>query len=129
MITVDPRSSTPIYEQIIHAIKTSILKGMLLPGDRLPSVRGLSKELIVNPNTVSKAYTELERQKVIHTQKGRGTYVSSDYNPTKAAEKINVMKETLKNVVVEAHYIGIEKTELIEIIETIYTEIGGSHSC
>ncbi|QUI24435.1 GntR family transcriptional regulator [Vallitalea pronyensis] len=129
MINVDPRSSTPIYEQIINEVKTSILKGMLVPGDKLPSVRQLSKNLIVNPNTVSKAYMELERQKVIQTLKGRGTYVSMDYNPTKEATKINIMKNNLKNIVVEAHYIGIGKQELIGIIETIYNEIGGSHSC
>ncbi len=129
MINVDPRSSTPIYEQIINEVKTSILKGMLVPGDKLPSVRQLSKDLIVNPNTVSKAYMELERQKVIQTLKGRGTYVSLDYNPTKETGKINLMKNNLKNIIVEAHYIGIEKQELIGFIETIYNEIGGSHSC
>ncbi len=67
MIQIDPRSSTPIYEQIIQQLKELCLKGIMKPGDKLPSVRELATIIIANPNTVSKAYKELERDGVIET--------------------------------------------------------------
>lgn len=67
MIQIDPRSSTPIYEQIIQQMKELCLKGIIKPGDKLPSVRELATIIIANPNTVSKAYKELEREGIIET--------------------------------------------------------------
>lgn len=123
MINIDSRSSRPIYEQIIDGIKEKILKGTLCSGDKLPSVRELSALLIVNPNTVSRAYIELERQKVIVTIRGKGTYVSSDYKPKIDEARMNKLREELKKVIVEAQYMGINKKELIEIMDSFYEEI------
>lgn len=71
MFPIDARDSRPIYEQIIDQIKEQVMKGILKPGDQLPSVRQLASMLTVNANTVMKAYTELERQEVIETIRGR----------------------------------------------------------
>ncbi len=72
MFNVDASSSTPIYQQIVDNVKESILKGLIEPGEKLPSVRELAKILTLNPNTIQKAYQELERQKVIVTLRGKG---------------------------------------------------------
>ncbi len=77
MITfqLNPRSGVPIYRQIQDQIRFGIAAGFLLPGEQLPTVRGLAVDLEVNPNTVIKAYTELEREGVLVTEQGSGTYI------------------------------------------------------
>ncbi|MBE6067735.1 MAG: GntR family transcriptional regulator [Clostridium lundense] len=122
MIVIDPRSSTPIYEQIVIKIKELILKGVLEPGDKLPSVRELSGIITANPNTVSKAYAELERQKVIETIRGRGTFVVENYKPRIQEDRMEALKEDLKKVILEAKYMGLTKEELIDIMDIYYEE-------
>ena len=72
----DTTSRTPIYRQLIDQIRRAIARGQLKPGDRLPSVRQLSRDLVVNPNTIARSYTELEREGTIVTQQGRGAFVA-----------------------------------------------------
>jgi GntR family transcriptional regulator len=122
LININSRSSKPIYEQIIDEIKEKILIGVLQPGDKLPSVRELSSIITANPNTVSKAYMELERQKIIETLRGKGTYISSDYKPRKEEGRVKKLKEDIKKIILEAHYMGIEKEELIEIMKSFYED-------
>ncbi|WP_097028543.1 GntR family transcriptional regulator [Clostridium peptidivorans] len=126
MIIIDSRSSTPIYEQIIIKIKELILKGVLEPGDKLPSVRELSGIITANPNTVSKAYAELERQKVIETIRGRGTFVAENYKPKIQEDRMEALKEDLKKVILEAKYMGLTKDELVDIMDTYYEELSTS---
>lgn len=78
MITfsLDPRSGVPIYRQIQDQVRFGIASGRLRPGEQLPTVRALAVDLAVNPNTVIKAYTELERQGVVTTEQGSGTFVA-----------------------------------------------------
>src|SRR5262249_21311464 len=78
MITfsLDVKSGVPIYRQIQDQIRYGIASGRLLPGEQLPTVRALAVELSVNPNTVIKAYTELERQGVLTTEQGTGTFIA-----------------------------------------------------
>lgn len=76
MIDVDPTSNVPIYLQIVEAVQRLVATGQLRPGDQLPTVRQLAVDLRVNPNTVARAYLELDRKGVISSQQGRGTYVT-----------------------------------------------------
>lgn len=122
MINIDGRSSRPIYEQIVDGIKVNILKGILNPGDKLPSVREMATTITANPNTVSRAYMELERQKVIETIRGRGTFVSAFYKPKIEEERLSKLKEELKKIVMEARYMGMDKDELYKIISGYYEE-------
>lgn len=123
MINIDSRSSTPIYEQIVNGIKESILKGILQPGDKLLSVREMAATLRTNPNTVAKAYGELEREKVIETLRGKGTFVSTDYKPRILEDKMERIKEDIKKVILEAKYMGLTKKELIEIMDSFFKEL------
>lgn len=125
MINIDSRSSKPIYEQIIDGIKENILKGILEKGDKLPSVREMSTIITANPNTVSRAYMELERQRVIETIRGKGTYVSLDYKPKVDEDRMEKVRETIKNIIIETRYMGLKKEDIIEIVDKIYGEIEG----
>ncbi|MFL5241085.1 MAG: GntR family transcriptional regulator [Gemmataceae bacterium] len=83
MITfiLDSKSGVPIYRQIQDQIRYGIAAGLLMPGEQLPTVRALAVELSVNPNTVIKAYTELERQGIVTTEQGSGTFVAAPSGP------------------------------------------------
>jgi GntR family transcriptional regulator len=122
LINIDSRSSKPIYEQIIEKVKENIIKGILKPGDKLPSVRELASILTINPNTISKAYIELERMKAIEVIRGKGTFVVENFKPIMDEEKMREIKEHMKKIIIEAHYIGVDKGTLIDILNEIYSE-------
>ena len=117
------RSRTPIYERIIDSIKELVVKGVLIPGERLPSVRDMAKEMTLNPNTVQKAYQELERQGIISTLRGKGTFISEDIQANNKILKRSQLMEELKKLVVEAIYLDLSKDELIDYIKDIYDDI------
>jgi len=125
MINIDPRSSQPIYEQIIFQIKENIMKGIMMPGDQLPSIRKLSSMILANPNTISKAYQELERTGVTETIRGKGTFIREDYKIGADDEKMEEIREVLKNIIVEMHYMGLSKEEMNKELEKIYDELEG----
>ncbi|MDQ0231165.1 GntR family transcriptional regulator [Metabacillus malikii] len=126
MIQIDPRSTTPIYEQIIQQMKELCYKGLLTSGEKLPSVRELSAMIHANPNTISKAYKELERQGMIETLRGRGTYVAELSRETLDEGKIQMIKEQLKPLIIDAFYAGIDFSHLHEWIDEIKREVGES---
>lgn len=123
LINVDSRNNRPIYEQIIDGVKENILKGILQPGDKLPSVREMSSLITANPNTVSRAYMELERQRVIETVRGRGTYVSLNYKPKVEENRMEKLKDDIKKIILEAHYMGIKKEDIVKLINEFYEEV------
>lgn len=111
MDLIDYRDSRPIYEQISERYKTLILKGVLEPGEQMSSVRQLAMELSTNPNTVQKAYAELERQGFIYTVKGKGNYVSGGKELMENKKK--ELAERLAKLLKEADELGLDRTELI----------------
>ena len=118
MFKIDLKSSAPIYEQLAEQVKRSIVQGLLKPGDDLPSVRRLAADMGVNPNTVAKAYRELEYQKVIITIRGKGTVVNEipkDVD-TGAADK-------MRPYITELIYAGKSKQEILDIVSNIYDNI------
>lgn len=128
MINIDVTSSTPIYAQIVDGVKEGILKGLFEPGEKLPSVRDMAKMMTLNPNTVQRAYKELERQKVVVKARGRGTFISENYKPRKDKDKLSKVKETFKKGIIDAFYMGISKEELIEIVKSLIEEMEGLDS-
>jgi GntR family transcriptional regulator len=127
ILNLDPRSNTPIWEQVVHQIKELILKEILQPEDKLPSVRELSGTLLINPNTVSKAYQELERQGIIETLRGKGTFVSASITPRADEQKIAEMKQQIKQLVIDASYLGIDQQTLALWIKKFSDELGGNN--
>lgn len=125
MLIIDSRSSTPIYEQIIIGIKELILRGIMKPGDKLPSIRELSTILTINPNTVSKAYGELESDNIVETIRGKGTFVSNKYEKKASDHEKNKLIVDIKRLILEANYLGIEENDLILLLSEGFKEIRG----
>lgn len=119
MFLINVQSKTPIFEQLKKQILEFISIEVLQPNDKLPSVRSLASELGVNPNTVSKAYQELEEQGYIYTVKGKGCYVSD--NQTDQQIRHEKLKE-FKKKVQEIKKYNIEAEDLIQVVKDVYKE-------
>lgn len=127
-IHLDPKSQIPIWEQIVNQMKEMVMKGIYQPQDKIPSVRELSSQLIVNPNTVSKAYQELERQGVIETIRGRGTFVAERAPVQQITEQqVEKINEGLKRLIIEATYLGMEEQQVLDMVQDLLKEIGGNN--
>ena len=121
IITVDMRDRKPIYEQLIENIRTLAVQGYLKPDEHLPSVRVLAAELAINPNTIQKAYAELERQNVIYAVPGRGNFVSPDIGTIAKREcekQLGTIEESLK----KAKAAGIKREDLIALVDRVYAD-------
>lgn len=120
MFRIDARSGRPIYEQIIDQIKEAVLKGYLKQGDAIPSVRRMAKELSVTPNTVAKAYQELERQRIIETIQGKGAFISARELKGPDERKTAEIREKLKVLLIELTYEGYSREEIMKLIAELY---------
>ncbi len=109
---INYQDSRPIYEQIMERYKLLILKGVMSPDEQMPSVRKLAMELSTNPNTVQRAYMELERQGFLYSVRGRGSFVSSGAGLH--AQKREEIKEKLTDLLKEAVEIGLDPAELLK---------------
>ena len=123
MFPIDPRDTRPIYEQIVGSIKEQVLKGILKPGDQLPSVRQLASMLTVNANTVMKAYSELEREEVIETRRGKGAFIAMTESKVISEKQLTELRRSLKASCITMHYMGLGKEQVIEEISRIYDEL------
>jgi len=114
---IDPSSGTPIYRQITDQVRQAIAGGTLRPGDRLPPVRDLAVELAVNPNTIAKAYQDLERDGVIETSRGRGTYVSSAKPAVPVSERARRLRPIMDRLIAEAYLLDISEEDLGRLLQ------------
>lgn len=117
MILIDYKDTRPIYEQIVDKLKILILSGAMEPESKLPSVRQMAVELSLNPNTVQRAYAELERTGFIYTIKGRGNFVCENHRLLD--EKRTELKNKCRDLLVEAQAVGISRKEMIQFMEEI----------
>lgn len=111
---LDIRSRKPLYEQLVERIKEMIITSVLKQDEQLPSVRSLSSELTVNPNTVQRAYRELEQQGYIYSIKGKGNFVAA-IEEIHSDEKLTELIAEIQKLVAEAIFLGLTKEELIKI--------------
>ena len=120
MIQINYRDGRPIYEQVRDGFRQLILTGVLPPDTRMPSVRELATSLTINPNTIQRAYTELERQGYIYPVKGRGNFISpaAQIVLKRKEEYTNQLEEKMK----EGRDLGIEKEEILKIADRIWRE-------
>ena len=116
LIAVDTRSRKPIYEQLVENIRTCVLSGDLAPGEQLPSVRVLAGELAINPNTIQRAYNELERVGVTISVPGRGSFISEDITRLVDSRRRTSL-EALDEKMREAKNIGVAKAEVIDLAD------------
>ena len=120
MITLDYADRRPIYEQVVEKIKELILLGVLETDSQLPSVRELAMDLSINPNTVQRAYAELERQGVVYCVKGRGNFVAG-VTSLREQHKRELLKQ-LSGLVKDAKKAEIPEDELIGLVKEFYAE-------
>jgi len=124
MFDIDLQSRTPIYEQLYRRVTELVIKRRLKPGDKLPSVRELAKSLGVNPNTVAKAFRDLERDGVISTLPGRGSFVCEKRSDILLENAMNDFKKAVSEAVLS----GLEEEAMITAVKEIYKkERGGSN--
>lgn len=114
-LDINPRLSTPIYQQLVDGVKEAIAQGMLLPGERMPTVRKLALELSLNPNTVAKAYQKLEQEGIIETMRSRGTYIAS---PSVVDKELahKRLGRLIEKVLVEAYHLGLSPAEVKQLV-------------
>lgn len=118
IFTVDPRSGVPIYLQLIEQVKRSVALGVLAPGEQLPTVKQLALDLTINANTVARAYRDLERDTVIETAPGRGSFVRADGAAKQVAVAGDVAADAVAQAVREAKSLGLPAAGVRAIFES-----------
>jgi GntR family transcriptional regulator len=125
LLDVDPQSGVPIYVQLVEGVRHALAVGTLRPGERLPTVRALAKELDVAPNTVVKAYNELQRAGLIESRPGVGTVVVGDLEEVAREQQIEDLYRRLGVLVRDAVGLGITEDELWERLDAEFERVVG----
>ena len=115
MLILDYRDARPIYGQIKDSLRRLIVAGALGPDEKLPSIRALAMDLSINPNTIQRAYTELEREGFIYSVPGKGSFaaVTGREDPARRAE----LMEKLREIIAELRYLNVPDQEILALIE------------
>ena len=116
MLTIDLQSRQPIYEQLIYRMSELVALGALAPGEQLPSVRALARDLGINPNTVQKAYQELERRGVICSVAGKGSFIAG--GETLRMRSLEKIRDALES----GRRAGVSRAQALETVEYVYKE-------
>ena len=113
---ISPKDGTPIYAQIVGQVKRLVAAGRLRPHEELPPVRVLAGQLVVNPNTVARAYRELESAGVVYTRQGSGTFVAEGGSPLAERERLRLLGERADMLLVEADHLGFSLEETVNVL-------------
>jgi GntR family transcriptional regulator len=122
-LIVNPADELPIYRQIMRQIMDSVAGGRLKSGDKLPSHRDLSEQLVVAPLTIKKAYDELEALGYLDTQRGRGTFVSARVPEDGRTEQLDRVRESARKLISQAYLAGLQFDDVVELLETAAREL------
>ena len=114
---VSTGDGVPIYLQIANQVKYLVASGRLAPGDEVPPIRVLAHQLLVNPNTVARAYLELEREGVVHKHHGSGTYIADTGSPLARKERMKILSERVDALLAEARHLQVDPAELLHLIK------------
>ena len=115
-LRITSSDGVPIYLQIANQIKHLVASGRLSPGDEIPPIRVLAEQLVVNPNTVARAYLELERVGIVNKQQGSGTYVADTSSPLLRRDKIRILSERVDALLTEARHLNVDLGDLIRLV-------------
>ena len=115
-------NNLPIYIQIMNYLKKQIISGQLKEGDKLYSVRELSSKLKVNPNTIQRSYQELEREELVYTQRGLGTFVTEDKDVILKLKK-EMASQIVKDFLIEMKELGYSADDIIELVAEVAKEV------
>jgi GntR family transcriptional regulator len=115
-IHISSSDGVPIYLQIVNQVKYLVASGGLVAGEELPPIRVLAEKLVVNPNTVARAYRELESAGLVEKRRTAGTFVSEAGSPLARRERLKILTERVDALLAEARQLGIGVSELIDLI-------------
>jgi GntR family transcriptional regulator len=115
-IHISPSDGVPIYQQIVNQVKYLVASGRLRPGDELPAIRVLAEQLEVNPNTVARAYRELEVVGVVTKRRTAGTYISDAGSPLARAERLRILTERIDALLAEARQLSFDVDEVVRLL-------------
>lgn len=124
--SIDTVNGVPIYEQIVRQIKFAVADGVLVAGQMVPSVRQLSSDLTINPNTIARAYTQLQDEKVLESLRGRGLAVRGDALARCRKARQRLLADRLRSVLAEAHQAGLSEAEVRELFEEVWGQLSTS---
>jgi len=113
---IDTASRTPIYRQLVAQIREAVARGKLAPEERLPSVRDLSRQLVINPNTVARVYTELEREGVLNTRPGLGVFVAQPKTDLTRRVRKDRLTALVDSLLTEAVHLGFAADEVLTMV-------------
>ncbi|MCE2785992.1 MAG: GntR family transcriptional regulator [Planctomycetota bacterium] len=116
-IHIQAQGGVPIYVQVMQQIKYLVASGRLQPGDELPSIRTLAEQLIVNPNTIARAYRELETAGVVEKRRTAGTFVAEAGSPLARKERLRLLRQRVDQLLVEAFQMGFALDEVLKLVE------------
>jgi GntR family transcriptional regulator len=122
ILAIDPHSGVPVYRQIINQVRFHVSSGLLEPGDEIPSTRAVSKELGVNPMTISKAFALLEEEGVLERRPGLPHVVRRRRTDALHATKIGQLEETLRPVVTKTRQLGLDRDEATAVFRRLLGE-------
>ena len=120
MLTLNYRDSRPIYEQIKDGLRRMIVTSAMAQDEKLPSVRAMATQLSINPNTIQRAYNELEQEGYIYSVAGKGSFVSGTADAD-AARREN-LKEDLRKLLGELRYLGMKHEDAVKLIKEVYEQ-------
>jgi GntR family transcriptional regulator len=122
VLNLDEQSGVPFYLQVVRQIRRQIIAGAIRPGDQLPAVRDMARDLVLNPNTIAKAYQELERDGVVESRRGLGTFACAPSSPMTESERRSTISGLLKKVLLEAALIAVSTEEVAALLTQLIEE-------
>lgn len=116
-IHISTHDGVPVYQQIVNQVKYLVAAGRLAPGEELPPIRALAGQLVINPNTVARAYLELEREGLVSKRHGSGTYVSEEGSPLARRERRKLLIQRADALLAEARHLDVDVSDILALLK------------
>lgn len=123
-IRISQEDGTPIYQQVMHQVRLLVSTGRLEPGEQLPAVRRLARQLLINPNTVARAYRELESGGVVKSRPGAGVFVAEGSSPLSRKEKNRLVNERIDALLIEADQLNFDTETVLTMVKQRSNQFG-----
>lgn len=123
-IHVSPNDGAPIYQQIVNQVRYLAASGRLMAGEQLPPVRKLAEQVLVNPNTVARAYRELEQAGVIESRQGSGSFVAEKVSPLSRRERTRILNDRLDMLLAEAAQMDVDVETVVKLLRQREKKLG-----
>ena len=127
-IHITANDGVPIYLQVVNQIKYLVAAGRLAAGEELPPIRVLAEQLVVNPNTIARAYRELEIAGIVEKRRTAGTYVSEQGSPLARRERLTILSDRIDQLLAEAGTMGVSLDEVIKLLQQRHSVINASRT-